>query len=267
MSDSKNKLNPSRNWNNEEKEFLNENWGKLSITGISNRLGRTVNAVKLKSHRMGLGNFLEAGDYITINQLFKVLRGRSYAAYTLNQWIEKGLPVVNKKRVNESVRVINLDDFWKWAKKNKTLINFSKLEENILGKEPEWLKEQRRADQQNSKYKKTKWTESEDKRLKDLVESYCYGYKDISSKLRRTEGAIKRRLCDLNIKARPLKKPNHNPWKSHEVQKLKNLYCEGYTPEVIREHVDRSAQAVRGKIERMIIEGDLKPRSQFRKTC
>lgn len=48
---------------------------------------------------------------------------------------------MTKKVKGSSFKVINLDEFWKWAEKNRTIIDFSQLEENVLGKEPEWLKD------------------------------------------------------------------------------------------------------------------------------
>ena len=259
----------NRSWTSEEIEILSDYWGTLSIPAIGKKLGRSVNAVKVKAFKEGLGSFIESGDYITMNQLFVHIRSKSKggSTYTVQQWIEKGLPIKKKKIINDSFKVINIDDFWKWAKKHRTLIDFSALEENVFGQEPAWVKDQRQADKENAKYKKTIWTELEDKQLENLVNQYAYGYKEISEKLRRTEGAIKRRLCDLGIKARPVKKSNHNPWKEHEVEKLIELYQKGYQPEIIREHIDRSAQSIRGKIERLIKEGNLKPRSEFRKTC
>ena len=96
---------------------------------------------------------------------------------------------------------------------------------------------------------------------------YRYTYRDLSLRLRRTEGAIKRRMCDLNIKARPLKMSNHNPWTKTETKKLIDLYHKGYSPDTMANYIPRSAQACRGKIERLIKEGILQPRSEYRKTC
>lgn len=36
-------------WSEEEKQYLEENWGKYSISNITNKLNRTVNGVKLKA--------------------------------------------------------------------------------------------------------------------------------------------------------------------------------------------------------------------------
>lgn len=257
-----------RKWTQKELEYLEDSWGTISIESIATNLGRTKDAVQLKASRIGLGAFLEAGDYISLNVLYRALRKESSGSgYTLNQWIEKGLPVKTKEVKGSSFKVINLDDFWKWAEKNRTIIDFSQLEENILGKEPDWLPEQRRADKKMAKFKKTPWTETEDRRLRNLLREFKYSYRELSEILNRTEGAIKRRILDLGYKERPVKMPNHNPWTAEEVNIVIELFNKGYQPDIMTRHINRSAQAIRGKIERMIKEGELEPRSEYRKSC
>lgn len=257
-----------RKWTKEEEEFLAEYWGLYSMEHIASKLNRTVNAIQVRAVRLGLGPFLESGDYVTLNQLMLELRGSNGRTYTVKQWMDKGLPVKTKKVKGSSFKVVNLDDFWKWAEKNRTIIDFSLLEENALGKEPDWLKDQRRADiKMKNNFKRTPWTEAEDKRLTSLLREFKWGYRDISEKLNRTEGAIKRRILDLGLKERPVRMPNHNPWSQEEEEILIELFNKGYQPDIITRYIDRSAQAIRGKIERMIRDGVLEPRSEYRKSC
>jgi len=263
-----NKAHKNRPWTKEEEEFLSEYWGLYSMEHIANTLNRTATAIQVRAVRLGLGPFLESGDYVTLNQLMVELRGSNGCSYTIQQWIDKGLPVKTKKVKGSSFKVVNLDDFWKWAEKNRTIIDFSLLEENALGKEPDWLKDQRRADiKMKNNFKRTPWTEAEDKRLTSLLREFKWGYRDISEKLNRTEGAIKRRILDLGLKERPVRMSNHNPWTKEEEEIVIELYNKGYQPDIMTQYINRSAQAIRGKNERMIRGGDLEPRSEFRKTC
>lgn len=262
-----NRAHHHRPWTEEEEEFLAENWGMFSMEHIAKKLNRTPHAIQIRAVKLGLGPFLESGDYITLNQLLLQLRGYNGRTYTVKQWIEKGLPVKTKKVKSSSFKVVNLDDFWEWAEKNRTLIDFSMLEENALGKEPQWLKDQRRADIEMKKFKKTPWTEVEDRRLINLLREFRWTYREISEKLNRTEGAIKRRMLDLGLKERPVRMSNHNPWTKEEEEIVIELYNKGYQPDIMTQYINRSAQAIRGKIERMIKNGELKPRSKYRKTC
>lgn len=258
-----------RRWTKEEEEYLDESWGTISKETIAIKLRRTITAINLKAQRMNLGPFLEAGDYITVNELVtRLLNGRNNGRnYFIDQLLKRGLPYKEKKVNKKSFKVINIDDFWEWSKKNRTLIGFSKLEKNILGVEPEWLKEQRKADKKMAIFKTTPWTESEDAHLLSLLKEFKYSYKEISHKIKRTEGAIKRRMIDLKYKERPLAMHKYNPWKEREVKMLKELFNKGYRADIIAMDIDRSTQAIRGKIERMIETGCLSPRSKYRKTC
>ncbi|WP_352420756.1 hypothetical protein [Proteiniborus sp.] len=151
-----NKNEDNRNWSEDDLEYLMDNWGYLSIPALAKNLNRSANAVELKSRKLKLGPFLEAGEYITLNQLRIELRGtNSGGTYTVNQWINKGIPVKTRKVKNCSFRIIYLQDFWDWAEMNSTLIDFSKLEPLALGKEPKWLENQRRADIEKQRQFKT----------------------------------------------------------------------------------------------------------------
>lgn len=255
----------NKKWNTEELEYLEENWGALTIPSIANHLGRTVNAVKIKAQRLEFTRHIHSGDYLTLNQLFVALGRNNGSTYTVNQWIDKGLPVKYKKSITKKYAVIYIDEFWKWAERNRMLIDFSKVEKNILGKEPDWVKDQRKADIAAAKYKKTPWTSSEDALLKYMLNAYRYSYRDVSLRLKRTEGAIKRRMIDLKLKQRPIKADNHNLWTNEEVEILIDMYKKGYIAEIIAEKIPRSALAIRGKIEKMIRDNELMPRMECRK--
>lgn len=231
----------NRTWTREETNFLQDRWGEYSLGRIAKKLNRSESAIYNKVARLNLGAFLENGDYVTLNTFLNYLRwikgtGRSY---TVKQLIDKGLPVKYRKRHNATIKVIYIDDFWKWAKNNRTLIDFSGMEENIFGAEPQWVKEQREADyKHNSFYKSTPWTSSEDEYLLNLVKQFRFGYKEISIKLKRTEGAIKRRMCDLKIKERPLRESPHSKWTDDKIKKVIEMYHKGYSPDIISLEID-----------------------------
>lgn len=262
-------LQSKRYWTKKELEYLEENWGVVSLPTMAKRLGRSVEALKLKAGRLELGPFLDNGEYVTLNQLFICLgRGKSYS-YGRDQWVNMGLPVKRKRVAKNSFQVIFLDEFWEWAQANQTLIDFSRLEEWILGKEPDWLKEQRKNDiQMRQNYKTDPWTAVEDRELERLVKLHRYGYREISMKLRRTEGALKRRLQNLGIKERPIRRSPHEKWTPEQLRVLKELYNKGYDKNLICFYIEgKSAHACGGKIEVLIRQGELYPRSEFRVSC
>lgn len=261
------KIRTNKNWTQEEIQYLQDNWGLVSMGTIAKNLKRSKSAIQQKASKLKLGPFLESGEYITLNQFMVEMRGDNGRTYTIKQWKDKGLPIKSKKVKNNNFKVIYLEEFWQWAEKNRTLIDFSKLEPLVFGKEPEWLEEQRKADIEKNYFKTTPWTKSEDANLEFLLNQYRYTYRELSLRLRRTEGALKRRMIDLKIKARPIRMSNHNPWTEFETSKLIELYHKGHTPSTMANYIPRSAQACGGKIERLIKEGVIEPRSEFRKSC
>ena len=96
------------------------------------------------------------------------------------------------------------------ARVHRRSIDFSKLEPLALGKEPDWVAEQRRKDYQSfALQRKDPWSPDEDNNLIRLLKQQKYGYAELSEILRRSEGAIVRRCRDLGLKERPVRADSH----------------------------------------------------------
>lgn len=243
-----------RNWSEAEQLYLEENWGKRSIPVIAARLGRSPGGVINRARRSDLGPVLLCGDYITLNQLVKAVTGlHNVYSYHLISWVKnRGLPV-HTKQVNQCrFRVVYIHEFWKWAEKNRSFIDFSKMEPLILGEEPDWVAEQRRKDHTAfALQRKDPWTPAEDQRLIHLLEQQKYGYREISEMLRRSAGAIQRRCTDLGIKYRPVKADNHSEesaWTEDDYKLLADGIRSGDSYTVIGNAIGKSEKAVRGKV-------------------
>lgn len=237
------------NWTPKEKAYLQEAWGNVSMKSICKHLSRSENAVKIMVNRIGLGAFLENGDYISLNQLSIAIGCGSIDSYNLISWVEKrGLKVRNITVRNNSFRVVAIKDFWKWAEANRAFIDFSKMEENSLGKEPDWVKSQRRLDNLKAmKYTTAPWTPGEDNRLIALLKQHRYTYLELSQQLRRTSGAIQRRVLDLGIKERPVKAES-TKWSPELTEQLASLIKEGAAYPLMAEALGKSDKAIRGKV-------------------
>lgn len=243
-------MGQGRNWTEEEYRYLEDSWGTLSSKTIAKNLGRSENAVIVKVTRLRLGAFLEAGEYVSWNQFLKALGVQGGRGYKSISWIKnRGFPIHSKKVRNCSFKVVRLDEWWTWAEKNQSFLDFSRFEENALGIEPDWVKAKRRMDYEKSiRYIKTPWTPIEDKRLERLVEQYKYTYAEMSKTMRRTEGAIQRRCCDLKLKGRPLRESPHNKWQDWQFRKLDELIDSGANYEAMSEGIGKSVKAIRGKV-------------------
>lgn len=166
-----------------------------------------------------------------------------------------GLPIHTKKVINHRFQVVYIDEFWEWAERNRSFIDFSKIEPLILGEEPEWVKEQRKND--FAAYRRPHndpWTAAEDERLKALLERQKYTWAEISEILRRTEGAVQRRCITLGIKDRPVKADNHGEsarWYDWMYAAVKEGIKNGECYAAIAKRIGKSEKAVRGKVYTM----------------
>ena len=232
---------------------MDENWGRVSLPYMADKLNRTIEAVKIKAGRIGLGAVLMGGDYITLNQLIIALSGHKESSYLRKSWVEnRGLPV-HKKRVNKCLfNVVYIDEFWKWAEKHRSFIDFSKMEPLALGKEPDWVKEQRKKDYYAfSLQRKDVWSSADDSRLLYLLNQQKYGYLELSKMLNRSAGAIQRRCNDLGTKLRPVKADNHGKdiiWTEEDYKILCEGIKSGESYCCISEDIGKSEKAVRGKV-------------------
>ena len=239
-----------KSWTPAEVNYLKDKWGDVSIKGIARKLKKTINAVKIKAHKIGLTRMTNCGDYITVNQLFNLINGTDGIGKDYKRLVAAGIPIFYQTIVTKKVRVIYMDKFWAWFEKNKHLIDLKNTNKGDIGYEPAWVDIKRHADKRAAAYKKTPWTPQEDEYLIKMLNDLRFGYRDISIRLKRTEGAIKRRMKDLNIKLRPLRADNHNPWTEHEIAKVRDLYLKGFKSCIIAEYVNRSALAINGLLER-----------------
>ena len=243
----------NRCWTEQEELYLMESWGKVAVPYIAKKLDRTVKAIKIRAQKLNLGPFLMGGDYVSFNQLVIALTGHIENSYLKKSWIENRGLHVYKKRINQSyVNVVRLNEFWKWAKKNKSYIDFSRLEPFSLGKEPEWVDEQRRKDYKSFFLQcKTPWTPCEDSKLLNLLKLQKYTYKEISEILNRSEGSIQRRCTDLGTKLRPVKADNHSDsckWNESHYNILAEGIRNGDSYALIGQKIGKSEKAVRAKV-------------------
>lgn len=239
-----------RPWTPADEAYLEENWGRRSIVALAKKLDRSPDAIKIRARKMNLGPVLMAGDYITLNQLVRVFQAaESAGSYQVESWVRnRGLPVHTRVVQDCSFRVVYLNEFWAWAEKHRSFLDFSKMEPLALGKEPDWVAQQRKIDYISfSNQRKDPWTAEEDQRLTHLLKQHKYTWVEISKELRRSVGAIQRRVCDLGLKERPVRQSPHNPWSEKDLQTMAEMIRQGCSYTMIGDACSgRSEKAVRG---------------------
>lgn len=256
-----------KRWTKEEEDYLEESWGEKSIPTLAKNLNRTVGAVTVKKNRMGLGAHLMGDERISANSLVKTVfsTSNSRGHSDLKIWARNGLKIY-KHRINQgSFKMVDIDEFWTWAEKHKNLLDLSNMVENSLGLEPDWVREKRKIDIKE-KFNTSPWTKVEDQRLKQLLSEYKHTYADISSALRRSEGAVRRRIADLNIVQRPIRNDN-KMWTDEEIKILLEMVDEGHSFEEIGKRLGRTGHSAKGKHERILKPEAMKRVNRRARTC
>lgn len=108
-----------RNWTQAEKDYLAENWGTVSVERIAENLNRSVGGVINMKGRMGLGAYLDSGDYITLNQLLCAFQGTNAGySYKTISWVKKrGMPVHSRKVNKNELKLFISKSFGNGQKK------------------------------------------------------------------------------------------------------------------------------------------------------
>lgn len=246
------------NWTPADEEALREGWGQLKggIPALARRLGRSVNALKVRAQRLDLGPWLDAGEWVSVNQLIGIVTGVSSGySYTLYRWRRMGLPVSERRTVDSKWRMVRIEAFWPWAEAHRRELDFSRFEEGALGIEPDWAREKRKVDQRNRTLTlphNTPWSPREDALLKFLCERGT-DWAELDGRFRRTSGAVRRRIHDLGL-PRPADMGRRGlgrekPWTAEELETLRRMTNEGYSIDWIARQLGRTSQSVRGKRE------------------
>lgn len=239
-----------RIWSEKDINYLEEKWGVVSVDIIAKKLNRTVVSVRKKATSLNLGKWIDNIQYIKFKDLIIALGySRSGYCYLKKKLKALDFPILIKKVSKMKIEVVDIEEFWKWAEENKSELNFANFKDGALGKEPNWVKEKRKADKMNpAKVKvKKRWTKEEDNLLIAKVKSNTYTYKMLSEDLSRTETAIKRRLMDLNVPYRPIPE-GWKPWSEEEENKALTLKEKGYDCFAIGRILGRTQMSVDDKL-------------------
>lgn len=134
-----------RFWTEEEEKYLEDNWDIHTIPYLCKKLNRTRSAIINKAFKMNLKTQLlhpEALKISEISELFNVNRN-----VIDTTWMILGLPFkVQKTSESNSYKYVDIQDLFAFLENNQFLYDGKNLEKNILGPEPEWVKEKRKHD-------------------------------------------------------------------------------------------------------------------------
>lgn len=233
-----------RKWTKEEEILLSDLWGTKSIETIAKNLKRTVFSLKVKAVRMGLGPMIRNNyDLITVSDMSDLLNVTRDRITTT--WVNLGLNLKKKKLTNNmSYYVVTWNDLMEFLENNQNEWDSRVLEKNMLGTEPEWLKEKRLRDVIENPLWYRKWTEDEIKQAENLFK-VGNDYSQIAATINRSEWAVANLLRNMGYSYRL---PQF--WKGKEIKYLRENY-ENMTYSEIAEALGRTTKAIGAKAEEL----------------
>jgi hypothetical protein len=191
-------------WTEEMDEILMDNGGAKSLKWLADQVGKTERAVERRMERLGIRDKHALTGTFTAYQLGNIL---GIDSKIVVDWIKKkGLPANQGEYYREKGKLkpqrykryfINVDKFWKWAEKNRSCLNWSRVSKNCLPPEPKWVEEQRTIDYKKGKNIRIPWTPKQDQYLWDYYYKDGKSQKEIAEILGRTTNGVEKRLKRL----------------------------------------------------------------------
>lgn len=173
----------SKKWTQREENYLLSKYSSQPTIITARQLNRSIHAVRSKAKRMNIGIYNENIYATTIAKCFHT------QVSVVTQWInKKGLRCKKLNKGNDQKYIIEVEDFWKWAKEHKKLINWSRYEPKSLLPEPEWLEGVvKEYDTPNSR---RRFTEKEIAAIRKMIIKDRLSYKEIARRVGRTVDSI-----------------------------------------------------------------------------
>lgn len=187
-------------WSQEELDYIREMWGEKTVPQIAKHLGRSINAVKVKTVRLGYTGQKWSGEMMSARKVSELLGVDVHAVCDF--WIPKCGLKGKRRRLGQSKKtttIIMFEDLLKWLEAHQDLWDSRRVELFALGMEYDWLTEKRKTDAGKPARKAQKWTQQEDDRLIFLFKRNEMTYAEIGAELGRTARGIERRLRRLDV--------------------------------------------------------------------
>lgn len=186
-------------WSQEDIDYIAEVWGQKTIPEIANKLGRSINAVKVKAVRLGYTGQKWCGEMMSARKVSELL-GVDVHAIT-DRWIPKYGLRGKQKRLGERgyCTIIYFEDLLIWLKKNQDKWDSRRVELYGLGAEYDWLVAKRKIDASIPARHAQKWKPDEDFELRRLYKANRYTYQQIGERLNRSRSAVANRLKRLDV--------------------------------------------------------------------
>lgn len=193
-------MGSGKNWTAEELSYVREVWGEKTIPEIAAKLGRSINAVRIKTVRLGFTGQKWSGEMMSARKVSELLGVDVHAV--IDYWIPKCGLKAKKKRLGNSKKtttIIMFEDLLSWLRNHQDLWDSRRVEEYALGIEYAWLKKKRKSDATLPARRLQKWTPYEDNQLILMWKRGDKTKAEIAKILNRSYSSVEHRLCRLDV--------------------------------------------------------------------
>lgn len=186
-------------WSQSEIDYISEVWGEKTIPQIARHLGRSINAVKVKSVRLGYTGQKWYGEMMSARKVSELLGVDVHAV--CDYWIPKCGLKGRRQKLGEtgSCTIVKFSDLLSWLEANQDKWDSRRVELYSLGMEYDWLVTKRKADIQLPERRLQKWTPEEDSRLKAMFRKGNKTYAEIAAELGRPVSGVEHRLSRIDV--------------------------------------------------------------------
>jgi DNA-binding CsgD family transcriptional regulator len=193
-------MGQNRNWTREELDYIREVWGEKTVPEIAAKLGRSINAVKVKTVRLGYTGQKWCGEMMSARKVSELL---GVDVHTVTDfWIPKCNLKAKAKRLGVSKRtttIIMFEDLLSWLQEHQDLWDSRRVPEYALGVEYKWLRAKRENDKQLPARRLQKWTSYEDQQLIIMFKRGDRTQAQIAKELNRSLASVNHRLARLDV--------------------------------------------------------------------
>lgn len=184
-----------RNYTEDELFFIETNWGRMSLKGIAKRLNRSETGVKIKAHKLGLGDPLDHRGFLIAKEVEEILgvTKKTVTNYIQNYGLKGNAKYLNGRKCI-SIQYKDLADWlinnpkrWDGSKVDKLALESMGIDMNDINAKIE-------ADIENKN--RTTLTDKDIESIKKMYKDFIR-YEDIANKLNKNYVTVKWKIHTL----------------------------------------------------------------------
>lgn len=184
-----------RNYTEDELFFIETNWGRMSVKGIANRLNRSETGIKIKAHKLGLGDPLNHRSFLIAKEVEEILgvTKKTVTNYIHNYGLKGNAKYLNGRKCIS----IQYKDLIDWLINNPERWDGSKIDRLALesiGMNMECFNNKIEADIENKN--RTTLTDKDIESIKKMYKDFIR-YEDIANKLNKNYVTVKWKIHTL----------------------------------------------------------------------